>query len=60
MRIRRVIHKDKLPWVALRMQLWPKAELDQLRNEVDRMLEDANWGIFVAEHEGKIVGFIEC
>jgi aminoglycoside 6'-N-acetyltransferase I len=59
-RIRKVSQKDKLQWVALRAQLWPKAELDQLRNEVDRMLEDANWGIFVAEHEEKIVGFIEC
>lgn len=57
--IRTISQKDKLQWVTLRAELWPKAELDQLRNEVDKMLEDANWGIFVAEHEGKIVGFIE-
>ena len=60
MRIRKVSQKDKLQWVALRAELWPKADLDQLRNEVHKLLEDANWGIFVAEHEGKIVGFIEC
>ena len=60
MRIRKVSQKDKLQWVALRAELWPEADLDQLRNEVHKLLEDANWGIFVAEREGKIVGFIEC
>jgi aminoglycoside 6'-N-acetyltransferase I len=60
LKIRRVTKKDKSQWVALRAQLWPRAELDQLRDEVDKMLEDIDWGIFIAEHEGKIVGFIEC
>lgn len=60
MKIRKVAEKDKSQWVALRAQLWPRAELDELRDEVDKMLEDINWGIFVAEREGKIIGFIEC
>ncbi len=59
-RIRRVSQKNKLQWAALRAQLRPKAEPDQLRNEVDRTLEDANSGIFVAEHEEKMIAFIEC
>jgi aminoglycoside 6'-N-acetyltransferase I len=59
-RIRKVSQKDKLQWVALRAQLWSRAELDQLLSKVDKMLEDAKRGIFIAEHQGKIVGFIEC
>ncbi len=60
MRIRKTSEKDKLQRVALRAQLWPRAELDQLRSEVDKMLEDADWGIFTAEHERKMVGLVEC
>jgi aminoglycoside 6'-N-acetyltransferase I len=60
MRIRKATKRDKSQWIALRAQLWPRAELCQLREEVDKMLEDVNWGIFTAGHEGKIVGFIEC
>ena len=60
MKIREVTGKDKSEWISLRAQLWPRYDPDQLRDEVDKMLQDSNWGIFVAEHEGKIVGFIEC
>jgi aminoglycoside 6'-N-acetyltransferase I len=60
MRIRKATYKDKLQWSALRTELWPKAKSEELKNEVGKMLKNFNWGIFVAEHEGKLVGFIEC
>lgn len=59
-KIRRVGEKEKQEWLSLRGQLWPRYDPDQLRDEVDRMLEHPNWGIFAAQHEGRLVGFIEC
>lgn len=60
MKIREVTPEDKWEFISLRAQLWPRYDSDQLRDEVDKMLQDSTWAIFVAEHEGTIVGFIEC
>jgi aminoglycoside 6'-N-acetyltransferase I len=60
MKIREVTDKDRSEFISLRAQLWPKYDPDQLRDEVDKMLQDSNWAMFVAEHESKLVGFIEC
>jgi aminoglycoside 6'-N-acetyltransferase I len=60
MQIRKATAKDRKAWAELRAQLWPRADPVRLRDETDKLLEDANWGIFVAEHEGEWVGFIEC
>jgi aminoglycoside 6'-N-acetyltransferase I len=60
MEIRKATRQDKSKWVALRTQLWPRADPEQHRGEVDKLLEDSNWAIFLAEHKGQVVGFIEC
>jgi aminoglycoside 6'-N-acetyltransferase I len=60
MQIRKATVKDKTAWVDLRTQLWPRANPDELRAEADKLLEVSNWAIFLAENEGKAVGFIEC
>jgi aminoglycoside 6'-N-acetyltransferase I len=60
MKIREITGKDKSEWISLRAQLWPRHDPDQLRDEVEKMLQDSNGAMLVAEHEGKIVGFIEC
>ena len=60
MQIRKASAKDKTAWIDLRVQLWPRADPDELRDDVGQILEDAGWATFVAEHEGQMVGFIEC
>jgi aminoglycoside 6'-N-acetyltransferase I len=60
MEIRRATKKDKTEWVNLRTQLWPRANLDKLEDDADKILEDINWAVFLAEHKGEAVGFIEC
>jgi aminoglycoside 6'-N-acetyltransferase I len=60
MEIRRATKKDKTEWVNLRTQLWPRANPDKLEDDADKILEDVNWSVFLAEHKGEAVGFIEC
>jgi len=60
MQIRKATAKDITAWVNLRIQLWPKADPDELRTEADKLLDDSNWAIFLAGFEGEAVGFIEC
>jgi aminoglycoside 6'-N-acetyltransferase I len=60
MEIRKVTRQDKAEWVALRIQLWPRANPDELADDADKILDDANWSVFLAEQQGEAVGFIEC
>ncbi|UCB53523.1 MAG: GNAT family N-acetyltransferase [Candidatus Zixiibacteriota bacterium] len=60
MQIRKVTAEDKPAWVDLRTQLWPGADPERLKEDAEKLLNDANWAVFVAEHEGKTIGFIEC
>ena len=60
MEIRKATRQDTSEWVTLRTQLWPRANPDELRGDADKLLDDSSWAIFIAEHEGKVVGFIEC
>ena len=60
MKIREVRDKDRSDFISLRAQLWPRYDPDQLRDEVEKMLQDSKWVVLVAEHEGKLVGFVEC
>jgi len=58
--IRKAAVRDKTAWVNLRVQLWPESNLGELRDDVRKILEDANWAAFMAVNEGEVIGFIEC
>jgi aminoglycoside 6'-N-acetyltransferase I len=60
MEIRKAFKQDKTVWINLRTQLWPRANPDKLADDADKILDDANWVVFLAEQQGKAVGFIEC
>jgi aminoglycoside 6'-N-acetyltransferase I len=60
MEIRKATRQDSVEWIALRTQLWPRANPDELADDADKILEDANWSVFLAEYQGEAVGFIEC
>lgn len=58
--IRKAAVRDKTVWVDLRVQLWPESNPGELRDDVRKILEDANWAAFMAVNEGEVIGFIEC
>ena len=60
MNIRKITKKDKANWMSLRTQLWSRAEPARLEEETNDILKDKGWGLFAVEHEGKLIGFIEC
>jgi aminoglycoside 6'-N-acetyltransferase I len=58
--IRKATGKDKTAWMRLRTQLWPRANPERLKDDGEKLLKEANWAVFVAEHERNMIGFIEC
>jgi aminoglycoside 6'-N-acetyltransferase I len=58
--IRKAAVRDKTAWVDVRVQLWPESNPGELRDDVRKILEDANWAAFMAVNEGEVIGFIEC
>ena len=52
---------DRDAWLALREELWPDYTASQLDSDVDGFFAGSvKWGVFVAEVEGRLIGFIEC
>lgn len=55
--IRPLRPEDLFAYLPLRAALWPEGGDDG--EEVERILKDADQAAFVAEEEGKVVGFVE-
>jgi aminoglycoside 6'-N-acetyltransferase I len=58
--VRRATPADIPQWAAMRHALWPEASADELRAEAPVMLADAAQPVFVAESDGKLLGFAEA
>jgi aminoglycoside 6'-N-acetyltransferase I len=64
MKIRSVTKADAEAWLAMRMALWPDADIDDLRLEVGRYFVAHGepllpHRVFVAERDGVVVGMLE-
>ena len=53
--VRTVRPEDRPAWVAMRVRLWPDEDPDELAGE----LADIRETVFVAEDQGRLIGFIE-
>jgi len=61
MRVRPIRESDRAEWLELRRALWPTESREELERELGGLLESRErWGLFIAESEGRAVGFIEC
>lgn len=58
--IRRATAEDKPDWLRMRQGLWPNAPVEYLDFDMDDLLADPDYAVFVASRgDGKLVGFIE-
>ena len=58
--IRRATSDDKPEWLRMRQGLWPEAPLEYLSLDLDKLLANADAGIFVAsDAHGRLLAFIE-
>lgn len=57
---RAVAPADKPVWGEMRVRLWPSHDGDKLLAELDEVLANERYGVFVAVDGGRVVGFIEC
>ncbi len=59
--IRPASSSDQTEWLRMRHLLWPEVELEDLRCEMERILEDRMTPVFVMERlDGGLGGFIEA
>jgi len=59
--IRRAMAGDKSEWLRMRQGLWPEAPVEYLDFDMDDLLADSNYAVFVASHaDGKLVAFVEA
>ena len=59
--IRRATYEDKADWLRMRQGLWPEAPIEYLDFDMDDLLADPDYVVFVASSaDGKLVGFIEA
>ena len=61
LRIRAAVSHDIQAWHTLRRALWP--EIDDPgkdARECEAMLADGRFGVFVAERDGELAGFVEA
>ena len=47
--IRRATLRDKTEWLRMRLELWPSGSLEQVSEDMDRMLADPATPVFFAE-----------
>jgi aminoglycoside 6'-N-acetyltransferase I len=59
--IRRATHEDKPDWLRMRQGLWPDAPIEYLDFDMDDLLADPDYAVFVASGaDGKLAAFIEA
>jgi aminoglycoside 6'-N-acetyltransferase I len=59
--IRRATYEDKPDWLRMRQGLWPDAPIEYLDFDMDDLLADPDYAVFVASGaDGKLVAFIEA
>ena len=59
-RIRRATGADKDAWLRLRQALWPYAPVDYLASDMDNLLTDPDYAVFLASNpDGRLVAFLE-
>ena len=60
MLVRAVTDADHSAWAEMRSKLWPDADSKELENEITSLFAlDPPYTVYIAEEEGKQVGFIE-
>ncbi|MCB0035885.1 MAG: GNAT family N-acetyltransferase [Anaerolineales bacterium] len=61
MKVRRVNPTtDKDEWLRMRFALWPDGSVEEYTADLDEMLADDGWAVFVCERpEGGLCGFLE-
>lgn len=59
--VRRATYEDKPDWLRMRQGLWPDAPVEYLNFDMDGLLTDPDYAVFVASGaDGKLVAFIEA
>lgn len=59
--VRQASPSDRAEWLRMRHCLWPEVELEDLRDEMERILADPLTPVFVMERpDGMLGGFIEA
>jgi aminoglycoside 6'-N-acetyltransferase I len=59
--IRRATQEDKIGWLRLRQGLWPDAPADYLALDMDNLLVNPDYAIFVASRPDEpLIAFIEA
>jgi aminoglycoside 6'-N-acetyltransferase I len=58
--IRRATAADTSQWAAMRPALWPDKSAEELLAEAPAVLADPMQPVFVAESDGKLLGFLEA
>jgi len=59
MEVRAITKADEADWLALRSKLWPTEAGEPLTSTSTVKLDNDHAQVFVAEHEGRLVGFAE-
>lgn len=58
--VRRATQEDKSDWLRMRQGLWPDSPIEYLEYDLDDLLGNADYAVFVASHaDGKLVAFVE-
>jgi aminoglycoside 6'-N-acetyltransferase I len=57
--IRKITRGDVPHWADMRQALWPQTDRDTHLQEIQEMLGQDDWGLFLAEQQGAVLGFIE-
>jgi len=59
-RIRQAESGDRVEWLRMRVALYPDHDPQALAGEIDQLLGDSTWAVFVAEAQPKrLCGFVE-
>ncbi len=59
--IRRATAEDKPEWLRMRKGLWPDAPIDYLDFDMDELLADPDYAVYVASNaDGGLIAFIEA
>ena len=59
--IRRATAEDKPEWLRMRKGLWPEAPLEYLDFDMDELLAEPDYAVYVASSaDGNLVAFIEA
>ncbi|QDT38855.1 GNAT family N-acetyltransferase [Stratiformator vulcanicus] len=59
MEVRQIGQEDRDEWLKLRTRLWPTESGEPMTSASHVTLDNQHAAVFVAEHEGRLVGFAE-